>query len=663
MVNALPLWMGIVWQKIGLVVVLIAAIGYTVAAPMRDTYRVFFRDKGISPFIPGSELYQATKNLISPKAIQRRAKVLSSDSLLLYSDAPLYKPYLTDIERSGARILLQLRWRNYIVVECDSATAAFLRTKPYVQAVTPTADVLRPQQKRISYLYTDGVPSFQYGVSYQQLEMLRVPELHQIGITGSGVVVGFIDTGFRWREHTALERAKVLAEYDFIAGDSVTANQDGDPVNQDAHGTAVMSVVAGNYPDSLIGVAPCAEFILAKTENIASERRIEEDAFAAAVEWMEALGVDVINASLGYDNFDSTEVPYASADFDGNTTIVAWAVNQAVRRGVVCVVAAGNNGDTPGTISSPGDSDSAITVGAFANAALDIPRFTSRGPTFDGRLKPNVAALGVNVRTASPITPLGFGYSSGTSLATPLVAGCVALLLQAYPELTPSIIRTLLQESGSHANEPNYAVGYGLPNVVNSALRWNILCSPPVAIPRGDSILLGILALSEQPHVTVELTVQQGSNIRQIATTRTGSFYAALVPFNGIDSLAYSYLLSDGLRTRRYPSSGHFYIRRGDTTIPCGWQLQQILFAAFQNTHSSSVRSLAIPLTLPIMPLEPRFVAARYTVYDLSLRTQGHGLLPPLARTLDLSWLIQGIYFIRVEYEDGVHYSQLIMVY
>lgn len=635
------------------------------AAQSVRTYRVFFRDKGISPFVPGSALYRATEAIITPKARLRRTKVLPSDSAIMFSDAPIYEPYLEDIRRSGARVLLRLRWRNYAVVECDSATAAVLSAKPYVSSVIPTSSVLRPQSAQRSLLDAEVTDLYRYGPSQDQLQMLHIPELHQLGITGSDVVIGFIDTGFRWREHRALASARVLAEYDFIGGDTVTANQEGDPSAQDGHGTAVMSVIAGVYPDSLVGAAPCAGFLLAKTENIASERRIEEDAYAAAVEWMEALGVDVINTSLGYSVFDSTEAQYDHADLNGRTTIVSCAVNAATERGVVCVVAAGNEGDSPETISSPGDSDSALTVGAFANTAFDIPRFTSRGPTVDGRLKPNLAALGVNVRTASNANPLAFGYSSGTSLATPLVTGAVALLLQAHPDLTPWQIRELLQTHASHSTQPNTAIGYGAPNAMQAAKQWNIVCSPPIVITRGDSVLIAIAAESNYQMSNVMVTIRSSRDTIEYPLSKQGSLYSTVIPMYG-DSIELYYFLRDQQRSRRYPPFGSIAFRRGDTLLPCGWTTTNLLThvpISYAPATLPNVQGLALPLDGATLPIPARPVTAYCTIYDLTLRAVATELVPPMISSLALPNLDRGTYLVRLDYNDGESFSQLVLVY
>lgn len=650
---------------------LLSAIFFTlgetcaVSQPL-GTYRVFFRDKGPGVFLPGSVLYRAAEQQLDARALARRRKVLPPDSLVTISDAPLYEPYLMDVARDGARILLRLRWRNYAVVECDSGTAEQLRHKPYIRAVERTSAVLRPQEHCIWWVTQEQSALYRYGKSFEQLDMVGLPSLHALGIGGDGVLVGFIDTGFRWRVHEALRGRHVVAERDFIQLDTNTANEDGDPANQDNHGTAVLSVVASMYPDSLIGGAPCASFLLAKTENIAAERHIEEDALAAALEWMEARGADVVNISLGYGTFDSTEAQYEPRDFDGRTTITSVAVEETVRRGLICVVAAGNSGDAPQTIFAPGDAPSAITVGAVANAQLEIPRFTSRGPTVDGRLKPDIAALGVNVHTTTNASPLSFGAGSGTSLATPIITSCVAALLQAHPSLTPVQVRELLQSQASNSSEPNTAIGYGVPNVYRSALQWGIVCSPPIIVPQGDSVLIGVAAASIMPITSAELTFQSAGHVEHEQLRQSGNFHFTRIPLQGSDSLPLWFILSDGQRTRRHPASDAFYVRTRDTLLPCGWQLEDINAVpdGMVKAGASIVQSgIAVLLEQPYLPLPQHWAAVRCTLFDLQLRSRATFVVPLGADRVRLPVVNRGMYLIQFESSSGGIVSQLVLVY
>jgi hypothetical protein len=293
------------------------------------------------------------------------------------------------------------------------------------------------------------------------MNLSDVPLVHSKNINGQNVLIGILDSGFDWELHNSLKDRNVIAEYDYIFDDSVTANQTGDSPTQDSHGTYVFSILAGFVDSVLIGPAFNSSFILAKTEDIRSETHIEEDNYAAALIWMESLGVDITTSSLGYNIFDSG-YSYNYSDMDGRTTIVTKAAELAYQRGVSTFTAAGNEGNNSwGFIIAPADGFGTIAVGAvdeFGNRA----GFSSRGPTSDGRIKPEVAAHGVNTYGAVAGTNNGYRFANGTSAATPIASGVAALLLSAHQHLTNTQIRSILLETSSNSVNPNNLIGYGI---------------------------------------------------------------------------------------------------------------------------------------------------------------------------------------------------------
>ncbi|MEN3027381.1 MAG: S8 family serine peptidase [Chlorobiota bacterium] len=476
---------------IGAYAVLLVAT-YVATAEAQEAWRVFFRDKGPEPFRQGSPLYEQTIQLISPRALQRRAKVRPPDSLVTLEDAPIYQPYVDSVQRWG-RVWLRLRWKNYVVVWTDSAGIERIRRLPFVRAVQPTREVplvlpfpvpggSERSQAPLANQQLGDCGVFQYGPSWNQLQMLAVPELHRMGITGDSVWIGLLDTGFRWRGHRAFSHLRVRAEYDFLFGDTLTTTKPGEHPRQDLHGTLVLSVVGALWRDTLIGVAPTATYVLAKTEDIAAERHIEEDAYAAALEWMEALGVDVASSSLGYRDFDSTEVSYTPEQLDGRTTIVAQALEAAARRGVICVTAMGNDGGRG--LVSPADADSALAIAAVDSLGNRV-WFSSVGRWRNGVLRPSLAAQGLSVVAAAPGETTAV-RASGTSMATPLVAGSVALLIAARPDLPPWRIRQALLQTASNATQPDTLLGYGIPNVWRTLQALGGAIGPPAVWRRAS---------------------------------------------------------------------------------------------------------------------------------------------------------------------------------
>jgi hypothetical protein len=295
-----------------------------------------------------------------------------------------------------------------------------------------------------------------------------------MGYSGAGVRVLMLDTGYK-KDHPVFACARVIAEYDFVMEDGNTQNEGADNVNQHNHGTGTWAVLGGYGPKALIGPAFAAEFVLAKTEDIVHEVHAEEDNYIAALEWGDTLGVDVASASLGYWDFDDSTA-YTLADLDGDTAPITIAVDIAVAKGMCVVNAAGNLGPNPSTIGSPADADSVITVGAVDSLGV-IQAFSSRGPTADGRIKPEVCARGRNTYWAQAWTN-AYGPANGTSLSTPLVGGLAALLKEAHPDWPGETIREALMGTATRTATPDNAYGYGIAQGV-AAMTYNSATPSP----------------------------------------------------------------------------------------------------------------------------------------------------------------------------------------
>jgi MYXO-CTERM domain-containing protein len=288
------------------------------------------------------------------------------------------------------------------------------------------------------------------------LEMTGAAYLKGCGLTGEGVIVGVLDSGY-WLEHPALSGATVLEARDFVQDDGVVENEAGDHATQHDHGTSVVSLLAGADPGGFEGVAPSVSLLLAKTEIVDDEVIGEEDLFVAGLEWIESRGADISIAALGYHDW------YSQDDFDGQTAPVSIAVTIAAENGLLHVNSAGNLGPVANSVHPPGDSPGSLTIGSVSMNGL-VTEFSSRGPTADGRQKPELLAPGEDILVAVPdasATAL-YAEASGTSLAAPQVAGLAALLLEAYPGLTSDDLRSLLVDTAALADAPTTAAGWGL---------------------------------------------------------------------------------------------------------------------------------------------------------------------------------------------------------
>jgi subtilisin family serine protease len=405
---------------------------------------------------------------------------------VVVSDLPVSQSYLDQLRSSGLRLRQKSRWLNAASGVVSAAGLVPLARLPFVSRVTPLGrgrriepggepdPLLKPPYRVPAQLPGAGQepgPEF-YGFSYTQNLTLQIPTLHARGYTGAGVIVGVLDGGFR-PLHASLCSLNVIDQYDFVNDDSVVINEPGDYIDAHDHGTSVWSVLAGYWPGVLVGPAYGASFLLAKTEDAvpSHESPVEEDNWIAAIEWMEERGVDVTNTSLGYYDW------YSYRDMDGDTAPITIAADAAAARGVIIVTSAGNEGSTSSPpdpdavpityyMGAPADGDSVIAVGAAdSQGRRDI--LSSHGPTFDGRIKPDVMAQGSGIAAADADgDSLLATTGRGTSFSSPLVAGVVALILEAHPGWNPMQVLEALKATADRSNnnvagEPDNDYGWG----------------------------------------------------------------------------------------------------------------------------------------------------------------------------------------------------------
>lgn len=429
---------------------------------------VYFVDKGVYSQ-DGMAAAAARQGItLTAAAAKRRAKV--GRNHIEFLDIPVYQPYVDGVLASGAHLRHVSRWLNAASVEVDVNKLDDLAALPYVRKIDPVIghvyqpDEVGPTLKSGSM--TAPTPAdataLNYGSSFAQLTQLNVPAVHQLGYTGQGVIVCMMDTGYR-TDHIAFAQAysdgRVLAEHDFIFDDDNTYDEPEDQPGQMNHGTYTWSALGGQADGSLYGPAYGAMFVLAKTEDIRSETQVEEDNWVAGMEWAEALGASVISSSLVYKDW------YTYANYNGDFCVTTNAADLATQLGIVVCNAMGNYGPSAGTLGAPADADSIVSCGAVDGSG-NIAGFSSRGPTSDGRTKPEVCARGISTACASPSAPTLFTTASGTSLSTPLIGGCAAVLLSAHPLWTPMQVREALMMTASQSGSPDNNYGWGIVDLL-----------------------------------------------------------------------------------------------------------------------------------------------------------------------------------------------------
>jgi hypothetical protein len=368
----------------------------------------------------------------------------------------------------GATVWYTSRWFNAVVVDCDSTTLATVQALPFVlstrtlnrasTAATPgkynALSATTTQQRALAHPV--------YGTAYQQANMIGAVAMHNAGFRGEGMQIAVFDNGFPGVDTTApfaslRTEGRITDTYNFVERTT-------DVYRIAGHGTNTLSAMAANQAGVFIGTAPKATYRLYLTEESAAENPIEEVNWLLAAERADSAGVDVISSSLGYNTFDIGYANYAYSDLNGRTAISTRAATIAARVGMLVVNSAGNEGNKSWQkILAPADADSILTVGAV-DTSRNYAAFSSRGPSADNRIKPNLAAQG---REAAVVGVDGQPTrGSGTSFSCPVLAGMVAGFWQANPTLTAQQVVSFLQRSASQYTNPDNLLGYGIPNFV-----------------------------------------------------------------------------------------------------------------------------------------------------------------------------------------------------
>lgn len=418
-------------------------------------YWVLFADKqGSGHTIENPSAY------LSPRALERREKFgIVIDS----SDLPVVEAYISQVEAAGGTILHRSKWFNAVSIQvADTNQINAISALPFVITMQPVAatNIESIDDCEGNRGKSRATNNSAYGASQTQTTMVNGHYLHEMGFKGDGMYIAVMDAGFERVDAIAAFdslrlQGRLLGTYDFVRDQE-------NVFDLGSHGRNVLSIMAGNLPGQFLGSAPRASYFLFRTEEGATEYKIEEDNWVAAAERADSLGVDVINTSLGYTNYDDASMSYSYSDMNGRVARISLASTIAARKGMILVTSAGNLGSSSWRyISAPGDADSILTIGAV-NGEGRFARFSSFGPTADGRIKPDLTGMGQGTSYIESSGEVRQG--NGTSYSSPLLAGFVACLWQSDPTMKPQELMQLVRQSASNFNNPNDSLGYGIPD-------------------------------------------------------------------------------------------------------------------------------------------------------------------------------------------------------
>ncbi len=494
-------------------------------------YVLNFTDKGVS-----SDAAINPSLYLSEKSVERRIKhQLAFDE----SDIPVNEQYVREVAETGAKIVTRSRWFNNVVVEATPEMTTKISGLPFITRINQLDNGTDPSvipgkpffenEKVIEW--TNGFQKkstndvYDYGAAFNQINQLNGQYLHNNGFSGQGMTIAVLDAGFN--------SVDIMTCFDSLrANNQIKGTRDfAQPGNNvyatsmHSHGSMVLSCMGAYASGQMIGTAPKADYWLIRTEVGETEKIIEEYYWVSGAEFADSIGADLINSSLGYTVFDDPTTNHTYADMDGNTTFITIGADKAAEKGILVVNSAGNSGsinDPWKYIGTPADADSVFTIGAVNGSGLRAS-FSSLGPTYDGRIKPTVAAQG---QGSAIFTPDGLAYGNGTSFSSPITCGITACLWQAFPDFNNMDIIKAIQSTATQANKPDSLLGWGIPDYQSA---FNTLSVPDLMVEK-------VLITYPNPVVN-RLTIGLPADIQ-------GTFIVQIINLQG--KIAYSYLRNEG---------------------------------------------------------------------------------------------------------------------
>ena len=449
-------------KKLSLLLIMVVASIVMQAQIATNIYWVQFTDKANSPYS-----IDRPEEFLAPRSIERRTRLgIKVDEY----DLPVNPEYLQAVADCGAQILNPSKWLNGVSIYTDSdAVVNAINSLDFVETVRNCPNNPEAQRDKALWLANETMVSGKsviyrdfYGGAHDQVYQIKANELHDMGFDGAGVYVAVLDGGFVGTpDQTCFdnmrEEGRLLGIRDYVFGSESV-------YSQSTHGTSCLSTMAAYDPNNMVGTAPKASYLLIHTENSDSENIVEEYNWVSGAEYADSLGIDVCSTSLGYIDFDMPQWDHPVSHFDGHTAPMTIGAEIAASRGIICTNSAGNEYAGYCTLGIPADAEHIITVGAV-DASGYRADFSSTGPTYDGRIKPDVMAMGQATYVATGYPSWQPYYNgSGTSFSNPVLAGAVACLRQAFPDASVQQICDVLRAAGNNTNNPDNNYGYGIPD-------------------------------------------------------------------------------------------------------------------------------------------------------------------------------------------------------
>ena len=516
---------------------LVLLISLSTIAQEQDAW-VYFTNK------PNASTFLANPlTMLSQRALDRRtAQNISLD----ITDVPVHQPYIDQIDAStGITVMAKSKWLNSVHVRGTQADIQALTAISFVSSVDFANRALNLRQIQTKDLKInkvnkkfDELVNYNYGNSDNQIQMLNGHLLHQQNYTGQGKIIAVLDSGFTGVD-TALPFQNLMTNGQILGGYNFP-DRNSNYFSRHNHGTSVLSCMGGFVDGQLVGTAPDAQYYLFITEDINEENPVEESYWVEAAELADFYGVDVINSSLGYFGYDNPAYSYAYSDMNGTTAFASRGVDMAFSKGMMVVISAGNSGNSADPhIGVPAEAIKALAIGAVDNNET-YASFSSIGPSFDNRIKPDVCAKGLGTTVST--TSGSIVTASGTSFSSPVLAGMVATFWSAVPSLTNVQLTNFIKQSADLFANPTAQKGYGVPDfqlaLINALNLEDFTVENPILYPnptKNDITLASeitngnLLIFNSLGQLIREEVISKKLQIFNLESLNTGIYYYQII--------------------------------------------------------------------------------------------------------------------------------------